>query len=94
VLLQDMLNARYRFDTQHSRCASVYINGEFYGYEFLCEKYSDRSVSVKFEISPDNVVIIKEAEIDEGEDRDIRLYENLLSFAKKDLSRSNIIFGD
>ena len=72
--------------TQASRAVMVYLNGEYYGIETLQEKYSDVDLANRYNVAKDNVILIKEGELEEGQDEDYALYEELLSFSDKDLS--------
>ncbi len=72
--------------TQASRPAVLYINGEYMGIYVLQEKYSDKFLADHYNVTKKNVVLVEEAEIEEGEDEDISLYEDLISYANKDLS--------
>lgn len=79
--LQELLSP-LNFTVQASRPALVYINGEYWGIYDLQEKYS--AASLKEHYGVEDVLIVKEGELDEGEDESA--YNELLSFAGKDLS--------
>lgn len=83
--IQSLLRDR-AFITQQSRPAVMYLNGEYWGVYNLTEKYDDKDMEENFNIDGDNLVMIKEGEVDEGEDEDIALYEELLSYANEDLT--------
>jgi len=76
--------------TQASRPAILYINGEYMGIIVMQEKYSDRYIADHFDVDKDNVIFIEEGEVDEGKDADISLYEELISYADKDMSDPNV----
>lgn len=76
--------------TQASRPAILYINGEYMGIIVMQEKYSDRYIADHFDVDKDNVIIIEEGEVDEGKDADLSLYEELISYADKDMSDPNV----
>ena len=84
-LLQDLLKNR-RFATQNSRPAVLFINGEYWGPYCLIEKLSDLFIQDHYGADPDSVVIIKDGELEEGEEDDLLLYDELLSFIDEDLS--------
>ncbi|MBQ6395678.1 MAG: CotH kinase family protein, partial [Atopobiaceae bacterium] len=84
-LLQELLSDGAAL-TQISRPAIVFLNGEFYGVVCLNEKYSDAYFESHFGVDADNVVLIKDGEVDEGEDEDIELYDALQAYAERDLS--------
>lgn len=85
VLLQDLLRNRM-FATQSSRPAVLFINGEYWGPYCLIEKISDLFIQEHYGVDADNVVMYKDGELEEGEDDDVLLYEELLSFIDMDLS--------
>ena len=80
VLIQELLSG-LDFCTQASRPAIVYLNGEYYGIYNLTEKYSDHYIETHYGVDSDNVVVIKEGEVDEGEDGDLELWQSLMTFA-------------
>ena len=72
--------------TQASRAVMVYLNGEYYGIETLQERYSDKDLADRYNVSKENVIVVKEGELEEGEDEDLALYNDLLDYAEKDMS--------
>ena len=50
------------------------------------EKLSAETLNNRYGVDEDQVVIVKEQELEEGNGEDIRLYEELMSFADRDLS--------
>ncbi len=87
-LLQDLVKDR-KVDTQSGRPAIVFINGEYWGIYNLQERYSDSYYEEHYNVDKDNVVLIKENEVEEGKESDIKLYEELMEYSKKDLSDYN-----
>ena len=72
--------------TQASRAVMVYLNGEYYGIETMQERYSDKDLADRYNVSKENVIVIKEGELEEGEDEDLVLYNDLLDYAERDMS--------
>ena len=72
--------------TERSRPAVLFLNGEYWGPYMLTEKISDQMISDRFGVDKDQVVVFKEGELEEGKDEDVRLYNDLMAFADKDLS--------
>lgn len=72
--------------TAQSRTAVLFINGEYWGPYLLSEKISDQLVHDRYGVDKDQVVIMKEGEVDEGVDEDIALYDELMAYAQKDLT--------
>ena len=85
ALLQDLLKNR-SFSIGNSRPAILFINGEYWGPYCLEEKLSDSFIQEHYGVDTDNVVMMKDGELEEGEDEDILLYDELLSFIDMDLS--------
>ena len=88
-LLQDLVKDR-NVDTQAGKMAILFLNGEYWGVYVLQEKYSDDYYASHYNIDKDNIIVIKEDEVDEGKDEDIKLYNELMEYAKKDLSNNKI----
>ncbi len=74
------------FAIQAATPCVLFLNGEYWGLYNLTEKYSDNSLEENYGVDKDNIVVIKEGEVDEGEDEDIALYEELLGYADKDFT--------
>ena len=85
LLFQELLSG-YDVSTQVMRPAIVFLNGEFYGICCLCEKYSAEFVESHYGIDANNVVMFEDGMFDEGVEDDVALYEELMSFATRDLS--------
>lgn len=86
VWIQSMLQDR-AYTTQAARPCVLFLNGEYWGLYNLTEKYSDNYLEEEFGVDKANVVIIKEGEVDEGEDTDIALYEELMAMADLDMTK-------
>ena len=87
--LQDLVRDR-KVDTQAGRPAIVFINGEYWGVYDLQEKYNDTYYANHYDVEKDNVVVIKEEQVEEGKEEDIKLYEKLMKYATLDLSDNSI----
>ena len=86
AFLQELLADR-AFSSQTQRPAIVFLNGEYWGVYTICEKYGKAYITEHYPgIRDDNVVIIKEEELDEGVEADLLLYRELKAFAGYDLS--------
>ena len=85
-LVQDF-SVNEKFATQRNSPTIVFLNGEYWGIYNLQERYSDNYVDEHYGIKKKNVLIIKNDEIDEGNEEDYHLYEELIDFFKNsDLS--------
>lgn len=70
----------------NARPAVLFLNGEYWGPYYLREKPSAHMLRSRLGVDEDQVVIIKDGKLEEGGESDFILYEELLSFAEKDLS--------
>ena len=77
------------FATQASRPAVVFLNGEYWGVYTLCTRYDDDMMASEYGVSKDNVIIVKNEEIEDGEDADLDLYDELMAYADEDLSEKS-----
>lgn len=69
-----------RYDTMASMPCIVYLNGEYWGMYTMAEDYSDNYIENNYGIDNKNVVIVKKNEIEEGNDEDIKLYNDMFDF--------------
>ncbi len=76
IFIQSLVRDR-NFTTQNYRTCIVYLNGEYWGVYNIQEKYDDNWMEAEFGINKDNLVIIKDGEVDEGLETDIELYNEL-----------------
>lgn len=86
VFIQSMVSDR-AFTTQSSRPCVVFLNGEYWGLYNLMERYSDHYLEEEFDVDKDNVVVIKNGELDEGQEEDFAFYQELLDMAELDMSQ-------
>ena len=85
AFLLDLVRGR-RFAQVESRPSVLFLNGEYWGVYLLSEKVSDRMLADHYGVDPNNVILFKEGEMEEGEDGDSVLYDELMACAGKDLS--------
>ena len=69
-----------RYDTMASMPCIVYLNGEYWGMYTMAEDYSDNYIENNYGIDNKNVVIVKKNEIEDGNDSDIKLYNDMFDF--------------
>lgn len=86
VWIQKLLGDR-AFATQASRPCILFLNGEYWGIYNLTEKYSDNSIEEEFGVRKENVVVIKDNKLDEGEEKDYALYQELMDLADTDMTK-------
>ncbi len=82
---QSLLSDR-NFTTQAGRPCVVYLNGEYWGFYTLVEKYGTNYLEEKYGVNEDNVIIIKTGSIDEGLPEDMRLYDEYREYESMDMS--------
>ena len=58
----------------------LFINGEYWGFYWLSEKYDGEYVEYHYDVEPGNVEMIKNGELEEGNPEDIELYNDMMSF--------------
>ena len=73
-----------------SRTAVLFLNGEYWGPYTLSEKISDQTLHDHYGVDADQIVVIKDGAIEVGREGDIKLYEELASFAQKDFKDPEI----
>lgn len=73
--------------TLEGKPVSVFLNGEFWYDTYLLEKYSKRYLQETYGVDKENVLIIKNNELEDGIDGDYALYQEVyLYFDDHDLS--------
>lgn len=87
VWIQSLVGDR-SYTTQAARPCVLFLNGEYWGLYNLTEKYSDNYIETEFGVDKDNVVMFKNGSLDEGLDSDEILYQDLQSYAYKDMSNT------
>ena len=69
-----------RFDTAQNMPVIAFINGEYWGVYTLNEEYTDKFIQYHYGIDDNNVVMIKNGELDEGEEADFTLFDEMYEF--------------
>jgi len=87
VFIQDLLSDR-SFSTQASVPCVVYLNGEYWGFYNLQEKYSDNHTEYKYGVKKENVITFDNYELDDGNEGEESLYWSMVGMANKDMSNS------
>ncbi len=89
-MLQELVSDR-TVTTAFARPAILFLNGEYWGPYSLTEKVSAQMIHDHHNgVKEDQIVAIKEGKVEVGEDDDLLLYEELLSFADKDLTQPEL----
>ena len=93
TMLRDVFNQSLvsgeSLDTQSGEPCMVFLNGEFWGLYNLQARYEEEYYREKYGIAEDNLIVIKrETHVSAGEEEDLALYQELLSYARtNDLSQ-------
>lgn len=69
-----------RFETAQNMPVIAFFNGEYWGVYTLNEEYTDKYIQYHYGIDDNNVVMIKNGELDEGEEADFALFEEMYEF--------------
>ena len=85
VFIQDMLSDR-SFTTQASVPCFVYLNGEYWGYYNLQERYSDNHTEYKYGVNRNNVISYDNGELDDGTAEDLIFYNQMINMRNNDMS--------
>ena len=89
LALQSLAAGR-AIDIQTGCPAVVFINGTYWGVYCLQERYSPSWYAAHRGVSEDNVIFVNEGEVDGAKPGDEALYEELMSYAEKDLSDPDV----
>lgn len=60
----------------------LFLNGEYWGFYYLTEKYDENYIEHYYNIDKDNVVIIKQRSLEAGKPEDYELYEDMQNFVE------------
>ena len=58
----------------------LFLNGEYWGFYYLTEKYDENYIEHYYNIAKENVVMIKQRGLEAGTPEDYELYENMMEF--------------
>ena len=84
---QALLNDR-SFCTQNCRPAVIYLNGEYWGVCAVNDRYNEQYIRDHYGI--EDMLVIKEDELSDGNEENLYLYDELKAFFDKDLSDPEI----
>lgn len=86
IIFSDILKDR-ALDTQSALECTVFLNGEYWYDTYLLEKYNKYYLAEKYQVNPENVIIIKDDSATEGPDDAYDYYLSILgSAAMNDMS--------
>lgn len=61
----------------------MFLNGEYWGVYWLNEKYNKEYISYKYNVKTNNVIMVKNLTLEDGEADDIKYYENMIKFCSE-----------
>lgn len=68
----------------------LFLDGEYWGVYWLTEKYDKQYISYHYNVDADNVIMIKNGMLEEGEDQDFQLYSDMANFCSTaDMTKDN-----
>lgn len=74
------LSVGLRFETAQNMPVIAFINGEYWGVYTLNEEYTDKYIQYHYGIDDNNVIMVKCAELEEGEEADYDLFLEMYDF--------------
>ena len=77
------LTNEYHFSTMNYVPYIVFLNGEYWGFYYLTEKYDEHYIEHYYNVDKDNVVMIKQYDLEAGMPEDYTFYEEMRSFIEK-----------
>nr|MCR5372234.1 CotH kinase family protein [Solobacterium sp.] len=72
--------------TARTRPAVLFLNGEYWGPYLLTEKITRWMLRDRYSLDADQIIIFKEEKLDAGRAEDVLLFQELMSFADKDMT--------
>lgn len=70
------------FGTMNYEPYVLFLNGEYWGFYYLTEKYDEQYLEHYYDVNRDNVIIIKNGSIEVGTDTDAVLYAEMIAFVE------------
>ena len=68
------------YDVSHMKRYCLFINGEFWGYYYLSDKQDEEYFEYYYEIDKDNLIMVKDGSVEEGDPSDIAYYNEMVSY--------------
>ena len=74
-----------------TRKCIVFLNGEYWGFYVMLEKFSENYIQSHYGVPKEGVTLIKEGELSNGEESELTLYNNFFNeYAKKSVGDENV----
>lgn len=68
------------FATMNYEPYVLFLNGEYWGFYYLTEKYDEHYIEQYYGVDQENVIIVKNGELEAGEQSDLNLYLEMCNF--------------
>lgn len=68
------------YSTMHYRPCILFLNGEYWGFYWLTEKYDAAYIQHRYQLQDADVIMIKNSEVAVGYDRDLGVFTRMYSF--------------
>ena len=82
--MMDRLGAEVTRDckicTMHYVPYVLFLNGEYWGFYYMTEKYDEHYIEHYYSVDKDNVIMIKQKGLEVGTDDDYTFYEDMMAF--------------
>lgn len=78
-LVEELTDGMDFADRQLEPCV-MFLNGEYWGVYWLVPRFKQDYLNQRYDVDPRNIVEVKHGRIEVGQDEDIDLYENMMSF--------------
>lgn len=72
--------AELEFATAKMIPCVLFLDGEFWGFYYIAESYGDDYIATHYRVDKENVVMVKNFAIEEGEEQDLQLYEEMVNY--------------
>lgn len=76
------LSEDLEFCTMHYVPYVLFLNGEYWGIYHLTEKYDDHYIEQYYDVESDNVVIVKNGNLERGTEEDLDAYDQMKNFVE------------
>ena len=76
------LSKNLNFCTMHYEPYVLFLNGEYWGFYYLTEKYDEKYIEHYYDIDKENVIIFKQGGLEAGSEDDFGLYEEMKFFVE------------
>jgi hypothetical protein len=92
-MLQELVSDR-AFETQRSRPVVLFIDGEYWGMYAMTEDYDGHYIENNgYGVKAENVIMIKNGEVEEGAEEDLTLFSDMVSFISENDMSDDELYG-